>query len=74
MTRALARLEQTVGSTEPDWNFLYERQKNEADGTIGLALGERIKVVMRTRALTVMVTLLKKHTRGLIVKSMMGTK
>ena len=74
MTRALARLEQKVGSTEPDWNFLYERQKNEADGTIGLALGERIEVVMRTRALTVMVTLLKKHTRGLIVKSMMGTK
>ena len=28
MTRALARLEQTVDSTEPDWNLLYESQQN----------------------------------------------
>ena len=28
MTRALALLEQTVDSTEPDWNLLYERQQN----------------------------------------------
>ena len=28
MRRALARLEQTVDSTEPDWNLLYERQQN----------------------------------------------
>ena len=28
MTRALARLEQTVDSTEPDWNLLYERLQN----------------------------------------------
>ena len=28
MTRALARLEQTVDSTELDWNLLYERQQN----------------------------------------------
>ena len=28
MTRALARLEQTAGSSEPDWNLLYERQQN----------------------------------------------
>ena len=28
MTRALVRLEQTVDSTEPDWNLLYERQQN----------------------------------------------
>ena len=41
---------------------------------MGLALGERIKVVTRTRALTVMVTLLRMHTRGQIVKSVMGTK
>ena len=42
--------------------------KTGADGTIGLALGERIKVVIRTRALTVMVTLLRMHTRSQIVK------
>ena len=28
MTRALARLEQTVDSTEPDWNELYKSQQN----------------------------------------------
>ena len=28
MTRALARLEETVDSTEPDWNLLCERQQN----------------------------------------------
>ena len=28
MTRALARLEQTVDSIEPDWNLLYELQQN----------------------------------------------
>ena len=38
--------------------------KTEADGTIGLALGERIQVVMRTRALMVMVTVPRIHTRG----------
>ena len=48
--------------------------KTGADGTLGLALGERIKVVIRARALTVMVTLLRMHTRGQIVKSVMGTK
>ena len=45
-----------------------------ADGTMGLSLGERIKVVIRTSALTVMVTLLRMHTRGPIVKCVMGTK
>ena len=44
-----------------------------ADRTIGLALGERIKVVMRTSALMVMVTPLRIHTRGQILKSAMGT-
>ena len=48
--------------------------KTGADGTLRLALGERIKVVIRARALTVMVTLLRMHTRGQIVKSVMGTK
>ena len=49
--------------------------KTGAHGTSGLALGERIKVVMRTRKLTVMVTLLRMHTRrGQIVKSVTGTK
>ena len=47
--------------------------KTGADGTIGLVLGERIKIGMRTRALTVMVTLLRNHPRGQIVKSVMGT-
>ena len=28
MTRALARLEQTPDSSEPDWDLLYERQQN----------------------------------------------
>ena len=28
MSRALARLGQTVASTELDWNLLYERQQN----------------------------------------------
>ena len=28
MTRALARLEHTVDSTELDWNLLYDRQQN----------------------------------------------
>ena len=28
MTRALARLEQTADSSEPDWDLLYERQQN----------------------------------------------
>ena len=39
------------------------------------ALGERIKVVMRTRELTVVVVaLLRIHTRGQIMNSVMGTK
>ena len=28
MTRALARLEQTTDSTEPNWKLLYERLQN----------------------------------------------
>ena len=40
-----------------------------ADGTIGLALGERIKVVM-----PVMVTLLRMHTRGQIVRNVLGVR
>ena len=48
--------------------------KTGAVGTIGLALSERIKVVIRTRALPVMVTLLRMHTRGQIVKNVTGTK
>ena len=48
--------------------------KTGADGTLGLALGERIKVVIRTRALTVTVTLLRMDSCGQIVKSMMGSK
>ena len=37
-----------------------------------LAHGEQIKVVMRTSALTVMVTLLRKHTRGQNMKGVDG--
>ena len=48
--------------------------KTGADGTIGLVFDERIKVVTRMRVLTVMVALLRMHTRGQIVKSVMGTK
>ena len=46
MTRALARLEHAVDSSERDWNLLHDReQKTGADGTNGLALGERIQVM-----------------------------
>ena len=64
-SRRLTRLNPT-GTTCVNVN------KTEADGTIGLALGERIKIVMRTGALTVIVTLLRMHIRGQIVKSVMG--
>ena len=55
-------MEQTVGSTELVWNLLFST--TGADGRLCLALSERIKVVIRTRVLTVMVTLLRMHIRG----------
>ena len=54
MTRARARLEQTVDLTG---TCCVNVNKTGANGTIGLAHGERIKIVMRTRALTEMETL-----------------
>ena len=72
MTRALARLEQTADSMEPDLKLLCERQQNWSkwNGWSGSwRAHERC-----TNVLTVMMTLLGKHVRGQNMKSVICTK
>ena len=74
MIRALARLEQTVDLLNLTGTCCMNVNITGADGTTGLVHGERIKDARRTRASTVMTTLLGKHTRGQNMKSVMWTK
>ena len=72
--KSTPRLEHTAEPMEPDWNLLMSANRTGADGTTGLAHGEQIKAMMRTRASMVTVTLSRKHTRGQNMESVICTK
>ena len=71
MTRALARLEQTAGSLEPDWDMLYERQQNWSRWNNS---SRSWRTNRDHEMYESVVTLPRKHMRGQNLKSMMNTR